>query len=163
MTDPLHPRTTQEPGAARSAWQVLLVQGVLFLLVGAFLLGVRYFPSQFGKMEWEFGTMPSLLDALPPFGLGLGLLMSAAAALGHWRTCRLASLLAVLTLVFVVLAATIFGTVVPLAFRTTPDPGMLSGLKKASAKVAFQLVVYSTGFFLLARRGWQAAAGKAND
>lgn len=141
--------------ASTFAWRLLRLLGVVFLVLGAANLGAILVPFDIGNPDWEFGTVNALLDSMPLFGLGLGLVLAASRALGRlWVARGVAVVFLVLALV-VWAAAALYATNLPLAFRNIRDPNVLTVIKKAAAKATVQAVVYPFGFLWIAVLGWR--------
>ena len=137
------------------AWGLLVPVGLAFLLVGAADLALVWYPLGFGSAEWEFGSVTSMLNGLPVLVMGLAFLGMAAVASGRrWAGRGIATVLALLA-VTVVLMAALYATTVPIALKAVPNEQVALGLKKAIAKTTIQAAVYPVLLVWLAISTWR--------
>jgi hypothetical protein len=141
--------------SARSTWRLLAGLGALFVVVGGADLALTWLPLGFGNPEWEFGTVTSMMDGLPVPTLGLVALVAAGQLGGSRVTSRIGSVLLAVFALWVVAAAILYATTVPLALRAVTEPVIRSGLNKAVIKTALQSVVYPIGLIWLAVAAWR--------
>ncbi|MGH7658831.1 MAG: hypothetical protein ACREL6_11415, partial [Gemmatimonadales bacterium] len=106
------------------------------------------FPLRIGNPEWEFGTVASFLDSIPLLAIGLALLAAYGVARGRPWIARSAGTMFILLALIILAGALLFATVVPQALnpRNYSRIEMLTGVKKAITKAAFQCAVYPIGF-----------------
>jgi len=140
--------------AALDAWRVIGWVGLGFVLMGATDVALAWYPTAFGKPEWEFGAIAATLNgfALPLLGLYLVL----AAAVGRRR--RVVSLavgiVAVLLLITLAVLAFVYLTVIPLALKSVAaNPLLEEGMKKAILKALVLFVAYGVLFGAATVRG----------
>ena len=106
----------------------------------------KLIPSNFGSPEWEFGSSVALLNGLTVPTLGL-LLMVAGATSSGWAGFRWPGVIILaIGLVAIVLVGLLFVTTIPIALRSTQDPMVALGLKKATAKTLVQLAAYLAAY-----------------
>jgi hypothetical protein len=129
--------------------------GALFVIVGGIDLGLTWWPLGFGNPEWEFGTVTSMLDGLPVPTLGLVALALAAQPRGSRIPARAVSVVMLILALWVVAAAILYATTLPIALRAVTDPVIRSGLNKAVTKTAVQCVAYPIGLVWLAVAAWR--------
>jgi hypothetical protein len=127
----------------------------MFVVVGGVDLALTWLPVGFGNPEWEFGTVTSMMDGLPVPTLGLVALIGAGQLGGSRVTSRMGSLLLALLGLWVVAAAILYATTVPIALRAVTDPVIKTGLMKAIWKTAVQCVAYPVGLIWLAAVAWR--------
>ena len=153
----------EEAGARKSylppspdfGWSLLGLAGITFFVVGLLDLGLTGYPFQFGNPDWEFGTVGSVLNALPVPMLGLALLIGSAAARGWRLGLRLWSIVAVLAAVAILAALVLYALNLPLAFKTVQEPLLRTGLKKSVLKTLVQALIYPTVFLILSYKAWR--------
>lgn len=143
------------PPAPDFGWQLLGMLGVVFFLSGLLDLGMAGYPFMFGNPDWEFGTIASMLNALPVPMLGLTLLLASAVARGWALGIKLWSIVAIVAAVVILALIVIWALNLPLAFRTVQDPLPRLGLKKSVAKTLAQAVLYPAAFMWLGFKGWR--------
>ena len=148
------------PAAPDFGWYLLGWIGLVFAGVGGVDLLLTWYPMQFGNSEWEFGTVSAALDGLPVLTLGIALLMGSGAARGERWLIRTMAMVYVLLAVFILIAAVLYVTNVPIALKAVTQPVIRTGLKKAIAKAAGQSVLYPLAFLWIARKAWRHAAAK---
>lgn len=140
------PLPSGRPGVPPPGWHFVWWIGVLFLVVGLTDIVLVFIPSNFGSPEWEFGSSVALLNGLSVPTLGL-LLMIAGATSSGWPGFRWPGVIILaLGLVAIVLMGLLFVTTIPIALRSTQDPAVALGLKKATGKTLVQLVVYVSAY-----------------
>jgi hypothetical protein len=147
------------PLDSTQAWAVLGWIGLAFLVVGGADFLLTWYPTHIGNREWEFGTVTSSLNGLPILVLGLGLLLTAARVVQRGWWALLAFLAATLLLLWVLAAAVLWATTVPIALTSTP-PELVTGIKKAIAKTTVQSVVYPMILAFLAWRSLTVLRGR---
>ena len=131
-----------EPGPDQALWLLCWIGGLL-ALAGWMDVLLLWIPSNFGRPEWEFGTVSSTFDALPLGTIGVAILIAAAVARG-WRRMILVGGVASLVMAVVLVAALVlFALDVPLAWKGVAD-AYRSALKKAMFKTAILGVIYIT-------------------
>ncbi len=141
--------------APHVAWALLGCVGLLLVVVGGTDILLTWYPLNIGDPEWEFGTVTASLNGLPSVTLGLALLLGNAVASGRrWTVLLVSSVFAVLVL-WVMFAAFLYATNVPMALRSVQDPLVLRGLKKAIAKTSIQSVAYPVMFAYLSIHGFR--------
>lgn len=139
------------------AWGLLVPVGLVFMLVGAADLALVWYPLGFGSAEWEFGSVTSMLNGLPVLVMGLVFLAMGAVAAGRrWAGRGIATVLLLLAVVVVLMAA-LYATTVPIALKAAPNPTVALGLKKAIAKTTVQAAVYPVMLIWLAISTWRRA------
>lgn len=153
-TDPAAPAAVPAQ-AKETGWPFLALVGWLLALVAGMDLALLWFPLGFGNPEWEFGTTTSFMNGLPVLALGLALVMGSAVATGRRRTARSVAFLLVGLVLFVLLAAAMYATTIPLALRAVENPMVRFGLQKAIVKTLVEAALYSAAFGWLAVAGWR--------
>ncbi len=137
---------------------VLAPLGLAFLLVGGADIALTWYPLRIGSVEWELGTIMQTLNGLPVFALGLVLLAAwAMARARRWTLVALAGGMILAALAIMAMAG-LLALSVPVALHAVQDPGVLSGLKKAAAKAAVQIVAFTILFLWVAVRTLRRAA-----
>jgi hypothetical protein len=136
-------------GSTELGWAVLWWVGMLFSLVSLADIALAYYPTQWGTMEWEFGTAASTFAGLPLVALGLGALLATSLARGKrgW-------VIAVSTILILLALETLYMLVhflldIPIALKSVASPDMRLGIQKASVKTVGLGVLFA-GAFLMA-------------
>lgn len=150
-------RTHRPPGPE---WQILLVVGLLFVVVGLVDIALVWYPARFGVAEFEFASVSASLNSLPVVTMGVALLVAASSKLALRKTAWLALAVIVLLGLLVLVGGVLFGLTVPLALQAEVEPTILTGIKKQVAKGAVQLVAYGLTYLLLARWTVKVALAK---
>jgi hypothetical protein len=141
--------------APHVAWTLLGWVGLALVLVGGTDIALTWYPPNIGSPEWEFATVTASLNGLPSLTLGFALLLGNTVAHGRrWGVLVVASVFVLLAL-YVLFAAFLYATNVPMALSSIQDPLILTGLKKAIAKTSVQVVVYSLLFGFLSVQGFR--------
>lgn len=137
-----------EVAANPLAWRMLALVGVAFVVIGLVIEVTVLFPLRVGNPEWEFGTVNAFLDSLPLLVIGLSLLAAFGVARGHPWLARAAGAMFIILALIVLAGALLYATVVPQALnlRNYSRIEMLTAVKKAITKAAFQSAVYPIGF-----------------
>jgi hypothetical protein len=150
------------PGTASEwvLWRVFGWLGLAFLLVGAADLVLAWVPEAFGRPDWEFGTVVTTLQNIPVPAMGLALVMVWAVVEERLVVVRVAAVAFGLSALVILALAVLFATNVPIAMSSVTDPMAKLGLKKATARVAVQVVVYGAVFVVLAVAGWRGARAR---
>ena len=150
------PDARQGPSALRSVqapaagWAILTWIGAAFVIIGVVDLGLAWYPTQFGVVDWEFGILAVTLDNLPLPALGLTLLV--VAALSNGRAWQVGLATVVLALLVALLAAgfVIYLTTVPLALKA--EVPVRFSVHKAIAKTTVQFLAYLVVFGVMAMK-----------
>jgi len=145
-------RTKAEPVERAQAWRPLGWAAIAFLIVGGSDFALTWYPAMFGNREWEFGTVTATFNGLPIVVLGITLLLAASVQTRRRWWSGLVAVAAFVMLVWVLAAAVLWATNVPLALQAVPG-NLAQGLKKAMVKTTIQAVVYPV---LLAYLFWKA-------
>jgi hypothetical protein len=141
------------PGAA---WQVAQLAGWLFVLVGGIDTALVWYPTAFGRPEWEFGSITAALNGLPLPVLGLTLVLGAALRFDQRMLSRSLAGLCLLLALVIMTAGVLYATNVPLALRAVGTAGEAHlGLMKSITKTAVQLICYPAGLAAIAWRSWK--------
>ena len=138
-----------------AVWRLLGGLGLLFVIVGGADLALTWLPLGFGNPEWEFGTVTAMMDGLPVPTLGLVAVAGAARLAGARWLARVVSVVLAVLALWIVGAAILYVTTVPLALRAVTDPVIRAGLDKAVTKTAVQCVAYPIGLVWLAVAAWR--------
>jgi len=136
-------------------WQLFLLLGLLLVPLGAVELGTLLFPTNFGNLDWEFGTISNLLDRLPLFGIGVCLTLLGSAALGISWLRWLSAIVLVLVVALLMVFAALYATNLPVMMKVmqaTEGPKRLA-IEKAMAKSVAQFGVYVVGLLVITIRG----------
>lgn len=152
-------RGSMSSDAARS-WRMLGWIGLAFLTVGGADFVLTWLPVSFGNREWEFGTVTQSFNALPIVFFGIGIVMAAGERAGRDWWIGVATGVAAILLVWVLVGVGLWLISVPLAFATVPD-NLALGLQKAAAKTALQALIYPAVLLYLLRRAWLGRNSRA--
>ncbi|HEX7052223.1 MAG TPA: hypothetical protein VF188_18590 [Longimicrobiales bacterium] len=123
---------------------------------------VSTLPAHPGTAHWRFGAAGMLSRALMTPLLGLLLAAGLAIALGHRRTLRTLTLLAVLGAAALLLLLPLFG-LDALEVRARIQPAARGAFGLAAVQAAGKIVLAAVGLLLLARGGWRAGREAAEQ
>jgi hypothetical protein len=139
---PVRSESGRLTGTPELSWRIVAWGGLALVMVSVADFVLALVPLDFGNLEWEFGTVTVILNGMPAMAMGLALLLASAVARGSRLQMRtLAVVLFVLT-ALILAAITLYALTVPIGIRTTTNPIVLFGLKKAIARTVVQAVVY---------------------
>ena len=133
------------------AWAALGWAALALLVVGGADFLLTWYPPDFGNREWEFGTVTSSLNGLPILLLGIGLLLAASIQTDRRWWTALAAAAAFVMVLWVLAAAVLWATNVPLALRSVPAE-LAAGIRKSLVRTTVQVVVYPLVLAYLAMR-----------
>lgn len=131
---------------AGSEWNVILVIGVLFAVVGGVDVALVWFPASFGVAEFEFASVATSLNSMPVVTMGLGLVVAASRALEARKFAWVAVVMIAAVGLLVVVSAVLFALTVPLALQAEVEPVVMIGIKKQAAKSTVQIVAYGIAY-----------------
>ncbi|MGE3526996.1 MAG: hypothetical protein AB7I33_13825 [Gemmatimonadales bacterium] len=138
--------TSTDQRSQDTTWTLLGLAGLLFLVIGTLEIGTVLFPLTLGSPEWEFGTYSSLMDTLPLFLLGLGLLASYAVT-RQQRGLAVACAVVFFAMTLLIFAgAFLYATNLPQVLRVPAGSPLQTSLKKAVTKTAIQTAFFPMGF-----------------
>ncbi|MEO8200739.1 MAG: hypothetical protein ABI679_09485 [Gemmatimonadota bacterium] len=103
---------------------------------------LAWYPTNFGDLEWKFGTVTTTLNSFPLISLGLILLTVSALARGRRRLMATMTIILFLVVILLLFCAALYLPQVPKALGSVTDLTVKMGLKRAVAKTAVQLVMY---------------------
>src|SRR5512135_2434530 len=69
-------------------WRLLVLVGLIVGAAGWLDVLMLWYPPQFGKPEWEFGTVSAMFSGLPLATIGLALVMAGGLAAGWNKRLR---------------------------------------------------------------------------
>lgn len=139
----------------RRAWLLLGWVGLVFLIVGGTDFALVWIPSDFGSREWEFGTVTQGFNGLPIVLLGVGLLSAASTRTDRRWWGLVASLAALVLLVWVLVGFGLWANSVNLALTTVPEQ-LQTGVRKAAVKTLIQSLAYPAVLVYMLGRAWMA-------
>ena len=140
---------------AAGPWTIIGAAGILFTVIGAFEVGVLFYPTALGSPEWEFGTFSALMDTLPLFTLGLGFLCAFALATDRKVLARLVGTVFILALLVILAGALLYATNIPQVLRVGPRSQLQTAIKKALAKTGIQAVIFPVTYIWLGIVSWR--------
>jgi hypothetical protein len=153
---PLEPSPSQ-------AWLVLGTVGIAFALVAAVDLVLVWYPLGFGNREWEFGTVTAVFGGLPLLLTGAGLGIASGLQRGRGLLVRVMSGFLILLALLLVVMLVLYSRTLSAALGSSPDPLVVTGIRKAIAKTLLQGVMYTAASGVMGISGWrrisQGAAG----
>jgi len=132
-------------------WNLLLVVGWLFVIVGLLNIALLWWPLQMGNPEYEFASVAATLDSLPLPTMGLAFVLAASRASGLATSAKVGMVIAVVVAVLVVLAAVLYALAVPLALKAVKEGPIRLGIMKSILKVSAQAVLYPIALIAFAR------------
>lgn len=148
-------RSTRTVTDSSAGWSYLFLLGAGMAVVGTISAVLLFYPSNFASLEWEFGTVASLFDALPLPTLGVGM-MTAAAVANDWTTTRrlMVGITLLLTLAVVVLGL-VFVLDVPVLMKATNDQNGKEVLKAIAVKTGLMALTYFVLYLALGVWTWR--------
>jgi hypothetical protein len=142
--------------APLEAWSALGTIGAAFFLLGLIDIGLGWYPTAFGNLEWEFGTISGSLNALAIPMLGLYLMLASAIARSDRRRARIVSALMGLLLAGLLVLGVIYLTVVPVAIKAVAsNPAVLLGIKKGVVKAVTLGLADCALLIIGVAKGWR--------
>ncbi len=130
-------------------WNVLLMLGVLFAVVGGVDVALVWFPASFGVAEFEFASVATSLNSMPVVTIGLGLVVAASSALEYRKLAWVTVVMIGAVGLLLVMSTVLFGLTVPLALQAEVEPIVMLGIKKQAAKSTVQILAYGVAYLLL--------------
>ena len=128
-----------------TAWKWVGWIGAALALAGGTDLLLVWYPTAFGRPEWEFATLVQAFAGLPLVSIGFAGLLGAALALGRrWLIVTMAVVLLVGAVVLL-LALMLFLTDVTLALRASEGLAK-TGIKKAVFKTLMLGVIFGGAY-----------------
>ncbi len=141
---------------------ILAPLGIAFALVGFADLALTWYPLRIGSPEWEMGTIMQTLNGLPVPALGLVLLAARAMAGRRAAAVTIAVVLVLCALAIAGMGA-LLALSVPIALKAVQVPAIHTGLMKAVAKAAVQLVAFGSLFLWVAARALRKPASTSAE
>lgn len=123
-------------------WYLLGGLGLVFALVGGMDILLAWYPTNFGDLEWKFGTVTTTLNSFPLFSMGLILLTVSGLARGRKRLLVTMTVVLFLVVILLLGCAAIYLPQVSKALGSVTDPVTRMGLKRAVTKTSVQMVMY---------------------
>lgn len=148
------PDQRPDPGGA---WRVLAVVALVMGAIGAVDVTLLWIPAEFGSVEWEFGTISAMVDALPLMTLGVLGAGLAGVASGNRGLMRVMAVVAGLVALALVAAAVLYALGLPVAWRGV-EPSMRRVLLKAVAKTVGAGILYVALYSYWAGVLWRRSA-----
>jgi hypothetical protein len=131
------------------AWRLIVWLGAALIVMGLTDVFLAWYPTAFGRPEWEFGAITSSLNGFALPTLGMFFVLVGAVARKQRVLARIVSLTMFLFAGVIIILGIIYLTVVPLALSSVASNAVvLSGMKKAVAKAAVLSVTY-VGLFVV--------------
>ncbi len=138
-------RSVQLTPDTDAAWKWVGWVGLALALAGGTDLLLVWYPTAFGRPEWEFATLVQTFAGLPLVSIGFAGVLGGALALGRrWLIVTMAVVLLVGALVLL-LALMLFLTDVPLALRASEGLAR-TGIKKAVFKTLMLGVIFGGAY-----------------
>ena len=131
------------------------VVGAALLLIGWADLTLLWLPPDFGRPDWEFGTVSAHFDGMPLGTVGIALLAIPAFSSARAWPGRVIGAWCALVAVACLGALVVFALDVPIALRTAGIPRPV--LLEAVAKTTLFAVIYVAAYGWLARLSWRAS------
>lgn len=138
-------------------WSVLAWIGFALFVVAGVDVILTWVPTNFGNVEWEFGTVTSSFNGLPTVTIGLGLWLGASIFAGRRKTALALSGAFWAIGVLIVAAGILYAPTVPVALDTVPEGAVRGGLQKAIAKSSVQAILYPVVYAVVGWKGFRAA------
>jgi hypothetical protein len=142
--------------APLEGWSALGWIGAAFALLGVLDIALGWYPTAFGNLEWEFGTISGSLNALAIPMLGVYLMLASAVARGDRGMARIVSVIMGLMLITLLGLGVIYLTVVPVAIKSVAGNDLVAlGMKKAVVKALSLGVVDAVLLVIGIQKGWR--------
>jgi hypothetical protein len=145
--------------ASPDGWSALGLIGAAFLLLGLLDIALGWYPTAFGNLEWEFGTISGSLNALAIPMLGVYLMLASAVARGDRRMGRMVAVIMGVLLITLLALGVVYLTVVPVALKSVASNALVAlGMKKAVVKALSLGVVDVALLSVGLRKGWRVGS-----
>ena len=156
MKEPLNKGVTEgRPAEYRTAWQMFFVVGLGLALVGMFDAAMLLIPANPSSLDWEFGTIGSMVVGLPLITTGLGCMAASSTASGWaWTRGTVILMLSVLALI-VAASVVLFVLDVPAVLRAA-NPQLHPSIKKVALKTAVMGLMHLSMYVILTVWVWRS-------
>lgn len=156
MKESLHKGIVEgRPAEYRTAWQMFFVVGLGLALVGMVDAAMLLVPANPSSLDWEFGTIGSMIEGLPLITMGLGCMAASSTASG-WAWTRRTLILMLVVLALVVAAGVVlFSLDVPPVLRAA-NPQLHLSIKKVAFKTAVMGLMHLSMYVILTVWIWRS-------
>ena len=138
-----------------AGWSYLFVLGIGLAVVGLVDAVLLFIPAHWSSLEWEFGTVAGMFDAMPLLAIGIGL-MTAASVANDWALSRkLMVAVTLLLTVLVVVLSLVFALDVAPILKATGDQASKDVLKMAALKTGLMAMTYTVLYLALGVWTWR--------
>ena len=137
--------------------------GILLSGVGLYDLVLLWVPTNFGNVDWEFGTVGASMAGLPLVTMGLAAMFASAVSTGAQKWLRGVSVLMFILGLWVFASLVMFALDLPLAFAATGEgPGRLI-IIKAVAKTVGLGGAFGSAYLAGGVLGWRLLAKQKEE
>ena len=155
-------KRTEQGDNLRAYLPGLYPLGVILLLAPIVDVVTRVLPLRGWDVGWRFGALGMAFDSMITSLLGVALLITVAAFLGHVKTRRSLGALALFGGVCAVASIGLF-SLDYLQLRSEVDPRTLGGFDLAALKALFEGVLATVALWFLGKRAVKAGVSPSND
>ena len=138
-----------------AGWSYLFVLGMGLSVVGFIDVSLLFIPAYWASLEWEYGTVSGMFDAMPLLAIGIGMMTAASVANDWVWSRRLMVTVTLLLTVLLVVLSLVFALDVPAILRTAPDQGSKDVLKMSAVKTGLMALTYTVLYLALGVWTWR--------
>jgi hypothetical protein len=148
------PTTAYATSAYMDGWKILGWLGLAFLIMSLIDLALGWYPLNFGRPEWEFGTISASISGLAIPTLALYLMLSSAIARERLDIAKGVAIVMIILAISLAVFVILYLTSVPLALKAVAaNPVVHLGMKKAIFKSLMLFTGYEALYILGAFKG----------
>jgi hypothetical protein len=137
-----------------SAWKYLFATGLALVAVDVVDLGLMFSNAQWSSLDWEFGTLGGLVQAMPLLTAGLGMMCAATVASGWVRARRVMSIV-MLIMTLLVLVLTAMFVLDTFSVLKVIQPALKTAARQLAVKTCLSLFVYFVLYLALGVWTWR--------
>ncbi len=153
------PTSAYATTAYMDGWKLLGWLGLAFLIMSLIDLALGWYPVEFGRPEWEFGTISASIAGLAIPTLALYLMLGSAIARERTDIARGIAIVMIILAISLAVLAILYLTSVPLALRAVAaNPLIHLGMKKSVFKSLMLFTGYEALYILGAFKGLRKTA-----
>jgi hypothetical protein len=159
------PATIEKPTSAYATsaymdgWKILGWLGLAYLIMSVIDLALGWYPLNFGRPEWEFGTISASFSGLAIPTLALYLMLGSALARERTDIAKGIAIVMIILALSLAILALLYLTSVPLALKAVAaNPVVHLGMKKSVFKTLMLFTGYEALYVLGAIKGLRKRA-----
>jgi hypothetical protein len=140
-------------------WKILGWLGLAYLIMSVIDLALGWYPLNFGRPEWEFGTISASFSGLAIPTLALYLMLGSALARERTDIAKGIAIVMIILALSLAILALLYLTSVPLALKAVAaNPVVHLGMKKSVFKTLMLFTGYEALYVLGAIKGLRKRA-----